>query len=85
MGQKDPFNIEGGSHHIEQCLLNLEALIAFGLHQIENSDPDEFKAMKSQWCTMTYMLQDQVKVVQEENGNIGLAARKQRASTEAHH
>lgn len=85
MGQKDPFNIEGGIHHIDQCLLNLEALISFGLHQIESSEPDEFKAMKSQWCTMMYMLQDQVKAAQKENGDIGVAARKQRGSTEAHH
>lgn len=85
MGQKDPLNIEGGISHIEVCLLNLEALIAFCLSQIEGAEPDEFRDMKPHWCTMMYMLQDQVKAAQEVNGNIGLAARQGRQQAEARH
>ena len=86
MGQKDPFSIENGIGQIEDCLLNLQALISFGLHQIENSEPDEFRAMQNQWCTMMYLLQDQVKAAQKFNGHIGHAANRGSASEkEAHH
>lgn len=84
MTRKIP-TIERGISHVGECLLNLQALVRFGLSQIESAEPEEFMAMRGEWCTMMYMLHDQIRAAQDYNGEAEVLEREQRYQMEARH
>lgn len=45
---------------LEDRLVNTRALLNFALASIEGAEPEDFTRMKSDYCTMFYLLRDQV-------------------------
>lgn len=46
---------------LDDKLVNTRALLNFALFTIEAADEQDFKAMKSDFCTMFYLLKDQLR------------------------
>ena len=52
---------------VEDTLVDLKALAKFGLHAVESSEPSEFAAMKSEFCTLFYLLIDKIESAAKAN------------------
>lgn len=80
-----PRSMKDGSVSVEDNLLDLIALIRFGLHQVEHSEPREFAAMKSEWCTMMYLLQEKAVAAHDTVGHLTVMSLRAESSRSAAH
>lgn len=80
-----PRSLKDGSYSVEDNLLDLLALIKFGLHQVEHADAEGFAAMKSEWCTMMYLLQEKAREAYDTAGHMTLMSLYEEASHERTH
>ena len=71
-----PKSINDGAWSATDNLLNLRALVRFCLHQIENSTPSEFADAKNEWCTMLYLMKENVDAAYDTVEDIGVMARR---------
>lgn len=78
-----PHSIPDGTDALEDNLLDVKALVKFALFQIEHSEPEEFAKLKSEWCTMMYLIQEKVDRLRHlwRNGRHGPSPAQARGGT----
>ena len=52
---------------VEDTLVDMKALVKFGLHAVESSEPSEFAAMKNEFCTLFYLMIDKIEAAAKAN------------------